>query len=300
MIIMNYRTTASGAKEVDMQTVAALEVPEIARDGRLSGRTAIVTGAGSAGSMGGTGSDIAVLLAAKGANVIILDVDEERARHTLETVERIDGRAEMVLADVADVASCYAAVASAVNLFGGVDILVNNAAIAPGEQDNLQSTWDAIMAINLQGAKWMSDAVLPHMVERGCGSIVHISSVAGFRAGGGIGYSAAKGALIAMAKVQAFEYGPKGIRVNTVAPGHVAIPMGLGFQGWNEAGTDRMRQRRAKASMLGTEGTGWDVAYAVLFLAGDEAAYITGHTIPVDGGTTEVFPIVMASTIEST
>jgi len=282
-----------------MQTVTAVEVPEIARDGRLSGRTAIVTGAGSAGSLGGSGSDIAILLAAKGANVVILDVNEERARHTLEAVRRVDGRAEVVVADITDLGACHAAAASAIELFGGVDILVNNAAIAPGEKDNLQSTWDVIMAVNLQGAKWMSDAVLPHMVKQGRGSIVHISSVAGFRAGGGIGYSAAKGALIAMAKAQAFEYGPKGIRVNTVAPGHVAIPMGLGFQGWDESGTDRMRRRRAKASMLGTEGTGWDVAYAVLFLAGDEAAYITGHTIPVDGGTTEVFPIVMAATIEN-
>src|ERR1700722_6928407 len=194
-----------------MRTMAGLDVPEIARDGRLSGRVAIVTGAGSAGSMGGSGADIAVLLAAKGASVVILDVSEERARHTLEAVERIDGRAEVVQADITDIDSCYAAVASTVELFGGVDILVNNAAIAPGEQENLQSTWDAIMAVNLQGAKWMSDAVLPHMAELGRGSIVHISSVAGFRAGGGIGYSAAKGGLIAMAKVQAFQYGPKGI-----------------------------------------------------------------------------------------
>lgn len=282
-----------------MASTTELTVPEIAHDGRLSGYTAIVTGAGSAGGMGGTGSDIAVLLAAKGAQVVILDVDEQRALHTLEAVERIDGRAEVVVTDITDPVACTAAVDFAVAQFGGVDILVNNAAIAPGEQENLQSTWDRIMAINLQGAKWMSDDVLPHMVQRGRGSIIHISSVAGFRAGGGIGYSAAKGGLIAMAKAQAFEYGPHGIRVNTVAPGHVAIPMGLGFRGWDESGTDRMRARRAKASMLGTEGTGWDVANAVLFLAGPESSYITGHTIPVDGGTTEVFPIVMATTIES-
>jgi NAD(P)-dependent dehydrogenase (short-subunit alcohol dehydrogenase family) len=280
-----------------MQQQVTLEVPEIVPDGRLNGRTAIVTGAGSTGPMGGSGADIAILLAAKGANVMILDVAKERAQHTLEAAERVGGRAGIVVADITDAAKCEAAVASTVQRFGGVDILVNNAAIAPSEKENRQATWDAIMALNLQAAKWMSDAVLPPMTERGRGSIVHISSVAGLRAGGGIGYSATKGALIAMAKAQAFEYGPKGIRVNTVAPGHVAIPMGLAFQGWDESGTDRMRHRRAKASMLGTEGTGWDVAYAVLFLAGDEAAYITGHTIPVDGGTTEVFPIVMAEQI---
>jgi NAD(P)-dependent dehydrogenase (short-subunit alcohol dehydrogenase family) len=282
-----------------MQTVVALDVPEIVRDGRLSGRTAVVTGAGSAGVMGGSGADIAILLAAKGANVVILDVNEERAKHTLAAIERVDGRAALAVTDITDSAACQAAAASAADRFGSVDILVNNAAIAPGEQQNLRSTWDEIMAINLLGAKSMSDAVLPFMLRQGRGSIVHISSVAGFRAGGGIGYSASKGALIAMAKAQAFEYGPRGIRVNTVAPGHVAIPMGLGFQGWDGSGSDGMRRRRAKASMLGTEGTGWDVAYAVLFLAGDEAAYITGHTIPVDGGTTEVFPIVMATAIEN-
>jgi NAD(P)-dependent dehydrogenase (short-subunit alcohol dehydrogenase family) len=135
------------------------------------------------------------------------------------------------------------------------------------------------------------------MKERGAGSIIHISSIAGYRAGGSIAYTAAKGGLIAMAKVQAYEYGPYGIRVNTVAPGHVAIPMGLGFQGWDGGGTDRMRRRRAKASLLGTEGTGWDVAYATLYLASDESGYVTAHTIPVDGGAMEVMPIVMADTI---
>jgi NAD(P)-dependent dehydrogenase (short-subunit alcohol dehydrogenase family) len=116
-------------------------------------------------------------------------------------------------------------------------------------------------------------------------------------AGGGIAYSASKGGMIAMTKAQAFEYGPFGIRVNNVAPGHVAIPMGLNFKGWGGAGTDAIRRKRAKASLLGTEGTGWDVAYAVLFLASDEASYVTGHTLPVDGGTTAVMPIVMADRI---
>lgn len=274
-----------------------LDIPEIVKDRRLAGLTAIVTGAGSGGVMGGTGSDIAILFAAKGANVVILDVSEDRARHTAEGVERVGGRSIIAVADITTAAACQGAVAACIAEFGGVDILVNNAAIAPGEQENLESTWDAIIALNLKAPKLMSDAVLPHMVAKGTGSIIHISSIAGFRAGGGIGYSAAKGGLITMAKAQAFEYGPKGVRVNTVAPGHVAIPMGLGFQGWDGAGTEDIRRRRAKATMLGTEGTGWDVANAVLFFASDESRYVTGHTIPVDGGTTEVFPIVMAEQI---
>ena len=101
-----------------------------------------------------------------------------------------------------------------------------------------------------------------------------------------------------MTKAQAFEYGPFGIRVNNVAPGHVAIPMGLNFKGWDGAGTDLIRRKRARASLLRSEGSGWDVAYAVLFLACDEGAYVTGHTLPVDGGATAVMPIVMAATIQ--
>lgn len=279
--------------------MVALDVPEIARDGRLDGRTAIVTGAGSSGAMGGTGSDIAVLFAAKGASVLVLDLDAGRAAHTKTAIDRLGGRSETFRGDITVAADCHAAVAAAVAAFGGsVDILVNNAAIAPGEQDNLESMWDDILRINLKGAKLMSDAVLPGMREAGRGSIVHISSIAGMIAGGGIGYSASKGGMIAMTRAQAFEYGRFGIRVNSVAPGHVAIPMGLNFKGWDGAGSDAIRRKRARASVLGTEGTGWDVAHAALFLASDEAAYVTGHTIPVDGGTTAVMPIVMSARIQ--
>jgi NAD(P)-dependent dehydrogenase (short-subunit alcohol dehydrogenase family) len=280
----------------EMRT-GALLVPEIARDGRLAGKTAVVTGAGAAGEMGGTGSDIAILLAAKGASVVVADRDEARAHHTLAAIEELGGRAIVAVGDVTDPESAAEMVGTGVTAFGGVDILVNNAAIAPSEKEGSRELWDRIIALNLTAPKIMSDAVVPFMQERGGGSIIHISSIAGYRAGGGVAYTAAKGGLIAMAKEQAHEHGPRGIRVNTVAPGHVAIPMGLGFQGWTGGGTDRMRQRRAKASLLGTEGTGWDVAYAVLFLAGDESSYITAHTLPVDGGAMEVMPIVMADAI---
>ena len=275
-----------------------LWVPEIARDNRLSGKTAIVTGAGSAGELGGTGSDIAVLFAAKGANVVILDIDEARAGHTKTAIDRIGGESIVVAADITKSTSCAEAVATSLAAFGRIDILVNNAAIAPGEQENLESIWDDILSINLKGSKLMSDAVLPEMKARRAGSIVHISSIAGLIAGGGIAYSASKGGIMAMTKAQAFEYGRFGIRVNNVAPGHVAIPMGLSFKGWDGAGSDMIRRKRARASLLGTEGSGWDVAYAVLFLASDEAAYITGHSLPVDGGTTAVMPIVIAAAIQ--
>lgn len=274
-----------------------LFIPEISRDGRLDGKTAIVTGAGSAGEMGGTGADIAILFAAKGANVVLVELDEGRAAHTLAAIGRLGGTAIIAVTDITKSLQCRAAVDAAIGRFGGVDILINNAAIAPGEQQNLEEMWDSILSINLKGAKLMCDAVLPQMRAQGRGAIVHISSIAGMAAGGGIAYSASKGGMIAMARAQALEYGPDGIRVNTVAPGHVAIPMGLNFKGWDGAGSDEIRAKRARASVLGTEGTGWDVAYAALFLASDEAGYITGHTLPVDGGTTTVMPIVMADRI---
>ena len=278
--------------------MSELHVPEITRDGRLAGKTAIVTGAGSSGELGGTGADIAILFAAKGARVALVDINEDRAAHTHAAIERIGGTAVVIKADITRASSCHDAVAVTVAQLGPADILVNNAAIAPGEQDNLESMWDDILAINLKGAKLMSDAVLPAMRERGSGSIIHISSIAGYMAGGGIAYSAAKGGMIAMTKVQAHENGRFGVRVNNVAPGHVAIPMGLNFKGWDGAGSALIRRKRARASLLGTEGTGWDVAYAVLFLASDEARYVTGHTLPVDGGAMSVMPIVMAATIQ--
>ncbi|MFA5581970.1 MAG: SDR family NAD(P)-dependent oxidoreductase [Paracoccaceae bacterium] len=274
-----------------------LHIPEITRDNRLAGKTAIVTGAGSAGEMGGTGADIAVLFAAKGANVVLVERDEARARHTLDAVERIGGTGTIAVTDITRATQCHVAAEAALARFGAVDILVNNAAIAPGEQENLESMWDEIIDINLKGAKLMSDAVLPAMRAQGKGSIVHISSIAGIVSGGGIAYSASKGGMIAMTRAQALEYGRDGIRVNNVAPGHVAIPMGLNFKGWDGAGSDEVRARRARASVLGTEGSGWDIAYATLFFASDEAGYVTGHTLPVDGGTTTVMPIVMADRI---
>jgi NAD(P)-dependent dehydrogenase (short-subunit alcohol dehydrogenase family) len=120
---------------------------------------------------------------------------------------------------------------------------------------------------------------------------VMISSVAALQAGGGMAYSAAKAGLIGLANAMAFEYGRQGIRVNCIAPGHLALPMGLGYTGWGDG--VNLRAMRAHASLLGTEGDGWDVATTALFLASDDAKYVTAVTIPVDGGSSTVMPIVM-------
>lgn len=269
----------------------ALDLPDLPGCSRLRASTCIVTGAGSQGSMPGTGAAQAVLFASEGANVVVLDIDERRARHTLAAIESVGGRGIVSATDVTEPDQCLDAVALAVDHFGSIDVLVNNAAIAPDERVSSDQLWQDILNLNLRGAKLMTDAAIPQMRTGRRGSIIMISSIAALRAGGGIAYSAAKAGMIGMAKTLAFQHGREGIRANVIAPGHVAIPMGLAFKGWDD--DQNARALRASASMLGTEGDAWDVANAALFLASEESRYVTAATIPVDGGTTQVFPIVM-------
>ncbi len=276
-----------------VQDADSLEVPEIAPDERLKGKTAIVTGGGSSGALAGTGAATAVLFAIKGANVVILDLDAERAGHTKQRIDELGGRSAVCVANITDPEECRRAVEFAVAEFGALDTVVNNAAIAPSEDGATHALWLQVLELNLTAAKLVAEAARPRLAARG-GSIVNISSVAGLRAGAGLAYSAAKSGLIGLTKAMAFEYGREGIRVNSVAPGHVLTPMGLGYQGSGWVGElQGARRMRAEAGLLGTEGTAWDIAYAALFLASDEARWITAVTVPVDAGTTEVMPIVM-------
>ncbi|MET0930081.1 MAG: SDR family NAD(P)-dependent oxidoreductase [Aeromicrobium sp.] len=269
-----------------------LVIPALPRLGRLAGKTAIVTGAGSAGPMAGTGAAMAILFASEGARVLVLDVDGVRAEYTARHIRDMGGSAEVFVADITDPAQCREAAEHTHASLGAVDILINNAAIAPGEQGADVDLWRRVIDIDLSGAKYMFDAVLPDMRASARGSVVMISSIAGARAGGGDAYSAAKAGMNGLARSLALHHGREGVRVNVVSPGHVAIPMGLGYGGW-DTGEDNIRAMRAHASLLGTEGTGWDVAFATLFLASDESSYITGQILPVDGGAGEVMPIVM-------
>jgi NAD(P)-dependent dehydrogenase (short-subunit alcohol dehydrogenase family) len=278
-----------GASEVSEE--AALSVPDLPRRNRLEGRTAIITGAGSAGALPGTGAAMAVLFASEGADVVVLDIDEERALHTQEAVKAVGGRSAVVVADITDPAACRQAAAVAVGEFGRVDVLINNAAIAPGESENTDELWGPIHDLNLRGANLMVEAVLPQMQQQGSGSVVMISSIAALRAGGGPAYSAAKAGMIGLAKALAFKHGRSGIRFNVVAPGHLTLPMALAYKGWRQ-GTNALSMRMA-TSLLGIEGNGWDVAYTALFFASDESRYLTAVTVPVDGGATEVMPMLM-------
>jgi NAD(P)-dependent dehydrogenase (short-subunit alcohol dehydrogenase family) len=235
---------------------------------------------------------IAAVFAAKGAGVVIIDRDHERAENTRQLIVDGGGKAAVFVGDITDQAVCEESAAFTNTTFGRIDVLVNSAAIAPAERYSETPLWDDIVSLNLTAAKLMCDAVIPSMRAQGAGAVVNISSNAGLRGGAGIAYTAAKSGLIGLTKAMAFEYGRAGIRFNAVAPGHIHTPMGIGYSNLGPMLTGA-RRLRAEAGLLGTEGTAWDVAHAALFLASDEARYITAHTIPVDAGTTEVLPFAM-------
>jgi NAD(P)-dependent dehydrogenase (short-subunit alcohol dehydrogenase family) len=248
--------------------------------GRLAGKVAIVTGAGSRGPGLGNGKATAILFAREGASVLCVDVVPERAEETAGLIRGEGGRAAALAADVTRAADCRAMVAGAVERWGGLDILHNNVGIE-SRRDLLEVTepeWDHVMAVDLKSMLLGTQAAVPAMSERG-GSIVCVSSVAALRGHGRTAYAAAKAGVIGFVRSVAVQLGPRGIRVNAIAPGQVWTPMveALGLEA---------RERRRRSSPLGTEGTGWDVAWGAVYLASDEARWVTGHTLVIDAGLT--------------
>ena len=266
------------------------------RAGRVAGRVAIVTGAGSTPGPGmATGRASAIVLAREGARVLVADIAQDRAEETRDMIAAEGGIAEVFTGDMRRDADCAAMVAAAVSAFGTVDILVNNIAVAvPGDVVGIsEADWDRCLDVSLRTAFLSSKHAVPVMIAHGRGSIVNIGSIVAIRGAGRIAYAAAKGALHAMTVEMAYAHGRQGIRVNTVAPGHITTP--LLFSDLGVTPETEFRQRMAAATtLLGTEGDGWDVGWAVAFLASDEARWITGITLPVDGGATAVTPLIMA------
>jgi NAD(P)-dependent dehydrogenase (short-subunit alcohol dehydrogenase family) len=260
--------------------------------------TAVVTGGGSMGTMPGSGAAISILFASEGAKIVIVDADRRRAEHTVEAAAFNGvGGIEPFPADITQAGECEAAVRSTVERFGGIDVLVNNAAIAPEELGRDDDRWDRIVDLNLRAVMLMTESVLPGMRAGGGGAIVNISSVATVIGGGGPAYTATKAGVAGYTQAIAYREGLAGIRANEVLPGHLAMPLGLGINGDRRSEDEDGRRRRADASLLGTEGDAWDVAYACLYLASREARYITGVRLPVDGGATAALPIAMADRI---
>ena len=249
--------------------------------GRLDGKVAIVTGAGSRGPGLGNGKATAILFAREGARVLCVDMAKERAAETVGLIRAEGGEAEAFAADVTVATECRAMVDAAVQRWGGLDVLHNNVGIE--SRHTLLSTteeeWDRVMAVDLKSMLLTCQAAVPAMQTRGGGSIVCVSSVAGLRGYGRTAYAAAKAGVIGFVKSIAVQLGPNGIRVNAIAPGTVWTPM------VEDLGPEA-RERRRRAAPLGTEGTGWDVGWGAVYLASEESRWVTGHVLVIDAGLT--------------
>lgn len=255
---------------------------------RIAGKTALVTGAGAlAQEVASVGHGIAVLLAAAGAQVVVVDRDESAARHTVDVIRGLGHEATHAVADVRSADECRRAVQAAVSAYGKLDVLVNNAAIL-GAADTLEAD-DAMfrdtLEVNFLGALRMSRAAIAEM--RDGASIVHITSLGAHRSFSKLAYEASKGALTTAVNTMAIQLGHRGIRVNGVCPGQIWTPMGrrrLVTLGFSEDKIKEHRRERAQGVPLRLEGTAWDVAAATLFLVSDDARWITGQVLRVDGG----------------
>lgn len=246
---------------------------------RFQGRVAIITGSGS-----GLGRVLAHRFAAEGAAVVVADVVGQRATTVGDEISEANGKSLAQTVDVTNAADVRAMAQTARQAFGPVDILVNNAAKATDADflDLNEEAWDEDVAIALKGSFLCSQAVLPDMIEHRSGVIVNISSVNALAYFGNEAYSAAKAGILNLTRSLAVRYGPFGVRVNAIAPGTLRTPA------WEHRRQKdpEIFERVARWYPLGRIGEPEDVAGAVLFLASDEAAWITGAVLPVDGGLT--------------
>jgi NAD(P)-dependent dehydrogenase (short-subunit alcohol dehydrogenase family) len=244
----------------------------------LSGKVAVLTGAG-----GGIGKPTALALAASGAHVVAADIDIDAARIVAELIEQKGGRAIAVRVDITQEAEVRAMVAAAKEAFGGVDVLVNNAALGSREDHNIHgmdaALWDHVVAGNSRGTMLCCKHALPSMLERGSGVIVNIASGAALTGQLTLpAYAAAKAAVISLTQSVATMYGKQGIRCNAIAPGlilHERLAPGY---------PPAHIQMDINNVLTPYQGTAEDIANAVLFLASDASRFITGHVLPVDGG----------------
>ena len=259
---------------------------------RLAGKVAIVTGAGAVGPGGGNGRATAVRFAEEGALVLAADIDAERLQETLARGRAGGGVIEPHACDATDSAAVKAMMAACIARFGRLDILVNNVGgSAPGGPVEMsEEVWDAQIDFNLKSVFLGCKHALPLMEAQGSGVIVNLASTSGLRWTGAaqVAYAATKAAVIQLSKVVAVQYAARGIRVNTVVPGQLHTPMVEVRLAGQRAGGDieaLLKARQARIP-LGFMGDGTDTANAILFLCSDEARFITGTEIVVDGGMT--------------
>ena len=261
---------------------------------RLRDKTAIVTGAGATGGgeFVGIGQAISILFARHGASVLLVDRDEANANTTLAMIREEGGEASVFVGDVTSNADCQGMAEAVMSRYGKLNILINNVGISgPGSVTDVdEDLWDTVIDVNLKSVMLTSKHAIPRMIEGGGGSIVNLSSIAGLRAASGSPshpYAASKAGIIGLSNSMAVHYGRDLIRVNCIAPGHIHSPMVA------RNASQEMLELRRRAGPLGIEGTPWDVAWAALFLASDEARWVSGATLPVDAGLLAATPLAM-------
>jgi len=246
----------------------------------LQGSVALVTGA-----TGGMGSAISAALAAQGARVIVSDLDAARCEAAADALRAQGRQARALACDMRDPHSIDAMARAAIEVWGHLDTLVCNAAV-PGPVGPIGSTgaadWDAVMGVNLAAPLALSASIIPHMAGRGGGSVVLMSSIAGLRGNRGIGlYGLSKAGLAQLARNLAVEWGPSGVRVNAVSPGLIRTPFATDL-----LNDEKFMARRLAATPLRRVGEPDEVAGVVAMLASRAGAFITGHNLVIDGGTT--------------
>ncbi len=258
--------------------------------GRLEDKVALVTGAGSAGPGWGNGKAAAVLFAREGAKILAVDINEAAVLETREIITQEGGDCTAHVANVADGDAVAAMVAACVEAYGRVDVLHNNVGIVEvgGPVEVSEESWDRVMDVNVKSMFLTCKHVLPVMEAQGKGAIVNLSSLAGIRWSGipYVAYSTSKAAVLQFTQSVAMQYAAKGIRANAILPGLMNTPMIVDplKDAYADGDVDQMIALRDAQCPTGRMGDAWDVAYAALYLASDEAKYVTGTGLVVDGG----------------
>jgi NAD(P)-dependent dehydrogenase (short-subunit alcohol dehydrogenase family) len=257
---------------------------------RLKDRVAIVVGGGqTAGDTIGNGRATAILFAREGAHVLVADRDLASAKETRAMIEAEGGHADTIEMDVTRESDCQRLAEACVDRHGRIDILQNNVGIGAGDagvQHIELEAFERIFRVNLQGPLLVCKHVLPMMREQHSGAIINISSIASIASATGmVAYKTSKAALNALTQTMAMANARHGIRVNAILPGLINTPMAIeGISASRGVSKEELREQRDRQVPMGKMGTAWDVANASLFLASDEAAFITGVLLPVDGG----------------
>jgi NAD(P)-dependent dehydrogenase (short-subunit alcohol dehydrogenase family) len=250
---------------------------------RLAGKVALVTGAGSRAAGIGNGKATATLFAREGARVVCVDHMIERALETVKEIEAEGGTAVAVAADVTNRGDCEQMIDVAIEKYGKLNILHNNVGIGSRQaiREVSEAEWDHVMAVNIKSIVFSVQAAIPHLEAAGGGSIVNIASIAALRHYHGIpAYQTSKAGIIGLSMNLAGDLGEKKIRVNTICPGQVWTPMTASHM------SPARRAEREKAGFIQEEGSAWDIAWAAVYLASDEARWVTGQVISIDAGVT--------------